>query len=47
VDGPEHTLSVKYFTPNETIKRLYAKIMPMTFIKYIPTTVAKLPYSGV
>jgi len=44
VDPSEHTLSVKYFTPKETLRRLYAKIMPVTFVKHIPTTLAKLPY---
>jgi len=44
VNGPEHELSVKFFTPKETIKTIHAKIMPLTFIKYFPTTMTKLPY---
>jgi len=44
LNGPEHEISVKYFTPKETIKTIHAKVMPLTFIKYFPTTMTKLPY---
>jgi hypothetical protein len=44
VDGPEHTLSVKYYTPKETIKTFHAIVTPVTFIKYFPTTVHQLPF---
>jgi hypothetical protein len=40
----QHSLSVKYFTPKETEKAVYFKSTPMTFIKYTPTTISKLPF---
>jgi len=44
IDVPKNSLSVKLFTPQETIKALHFKAMPFTYIKYFPTTVNKLPF---
>jgi hypothetical protein len=44
LDGPDHSASVIYFPVKEPIKVLYATVLPTTYIKYIPTTVNRLPY---
>jgi len=44
-DLQKQTVSVKYFTPNETVKVLHVTATPVTFIKYFPTTINKLPFT--
>lgn len=40
----KHVISVKYFVPKETFIPLSVKILPVTSIKYYPTTTTRLPY---
>jgi hypothetical protein len=44
INPPEHSLSVKYFLPKQTVKMLHAAFKPLTYIKHIPTTAHKLPF---
>jgi len=44
LDGPDHSVSVLYFPVKEQTKVLQVSVLPTTYIKYIPTTVNKLPY---
>jgi hypothetical protein len=44
-DVQKHQLSVKYYTPNETVKVLHVSATPITYIKFFPTTVSKLPFT--
>jgi hypothetical protein len=44
LDGPDHSVSVNYYPVKESLKVLHATVSPHTYIKYIPTTINKLPY---
>jgi hypothetical protein len=44
LNSPEHLVSIKYFVPKETVKMLHVTAKPITVIKYVPTTVHKLPF---
>jgi len=44
INAPDHSVTVKYFMPKDTIKVVHAKFVPLTFVKYFPTTIHKLPF---
>jgi hypothetical protein len=43
VDVPKQSISLKYYTPNDTVKVLHINARPITYVKYFPTTIDKLP----
>lgn len=44
LDGQQHSISVKYFTPKQTIRTLHAQVVPLTYVSFVPTTVNNLPF---
>jgi len=45
IDVPKQSISVKYYTLNETVKVLHVNAHPNTFVKRFPTTIEKLPFT--
>jgi hypothetical protein len=39
-----HSLTIKYFPSKQSLKTLYVRATPATFVKYIPINVNKLPF---
>lgn len=44
IDPIQHTVSLKVFTPKQTLKVLTATAEPITFVKTMPITMNKLPF---
>jgi hypothetical protein len=44
IDPVQHSVSLKVFTPKKTLKVLTVKAEPLTFVKYYPLTMNKLPF---